>query len=79
MMYVYKPYQELAWFVLAAVLPVLLGALASFDPEAIADYRVWLASLGAATVRAVGGALLAFVAKLKAAQDGHFRDSTGRG
>lgn len=65
MKYTFKPWEEFLWFCLVSVLPVLLQAMATFDPTAITDYRAWFVSVGAAFVRALGGALLAFVAKLK--------------
>ena len=59
-MYVWKRYEELAWFVAVAVATVLFQALAEFDPTTITDYRAWGVSLGAAAVRAGAGAALAY-------------------
>ena len=61
--YEYKPRPELIWAVLIAVLTPLLVALSTFDPDTIGDYRVWAAGVGAAMVRALGGALLAILSQ----------------
>jgi hypothetical protein len=61
--YQFKAFEELAWFVLVAVMTVLFQALAQFDPSAIEDWRTWFVALGAAMVRAGAGAALAWLAK----------------
>ena len=58
-MYEFKVRPEVAWAVAVAVLTPLLVALSTFDPEQITDWRVWAIGVGAAMVRALGGALLA--------------------
>lgn len=65
MSYKFKKWEELVWFCLVAVLPVLLTALASYDPATIGDIQVWAVSIMAAAVRALGGALLAWLARQK--------------
>ncbi|PZM91983.1 MAG: hypothetical protein DIU79_12290 [Actinobacteria bacterium] len=61
--YVFKPRPEAVWFVLVAVLTVLMQALAEFDPEAITDWRAWAIGIGAAMVRALGAAVLVLLGK----------------
>lgn len=57
--YEFKIRPEVIWAVAIAVLTPLMAALATFDPETITDYRVWALGVGAAMVRALGGAVLA--------------------
>lgn len=66
-MYDVKFWQEAAWAVLIAVVVSLLQVLVDFDPAKIADFRVWVISLGAGAVRAAAIALLAWVGKAKLA------------
>jgi hypothetical protein len=52
---------EFLWFVLTAVVTTLMQVFVTFEPSEIADWRLWLVSLGAAAVRAAAGAVLAWV------------------
>ena len=54
---------EFVWGLLVAVLPPVLLALSTLDPEAVTDYRVWAASVVAAVIRAAGGYGLSFLAR----------------
>lgn len=63
MTYDFKKFPELYWFLAVAVGPVLAEAAATFDPETITDPRRWAISLFAASIRAVGGAVLGWFAK----------------
>lgn len=61
--YRFKIPEELVWFLLAAGLPPILAAFATFDPEQITDWRAWLVSVIAASIRALAGAGLAWFGK----------------
>jgi hypothetical protein len=61
--YEFKALEELAWFVLVAVMTVLFQTLAEFDPSRIEDWRTWFVALGAAMVRAGAGAALAWLTR----------------
>lgn len=61
--YEYRLDAEAWWFLLVAVGPVFFQAMLEFEPETITDWRVWGTSLMAACVRALGGALLAWLTK----------------
>lgn len=63
MKYVWKQKEEALWLVATAVGVVALQAMATFDPTTITDYKAWAAGIGAAAVRAAGGALLSLVTK----------------
>lgn len=59
MHYNFKAAEETGWFVAVAVGTVLAQAMIDFHPEEIADWRTWAVAIGAACVRAAGGALMA--------------------
>lgn len=61
MTYRFKPLDELYWSVLTAGSIVLLTALVTLDPEAVADWRSWAVALGGGIVRASAGAALDYV------------------
>jgi hypothetical protein len=61
--YEFKALAELAWFVLVAAMTVLFQVLAEFEPSTIEDWRTWFIAVGAAMIRASGGAALAWLAK----------------
>ncbi len=61
MTYQFKLRQELIWVVVVAALGALAQALATTDPATVTDWRAWALSLGIAVVRAVVGALLAWL------------------
>lgn len=61
--YQYKRLQELAWALVVAVGVVLAQAMLTVDPATITDWRTWLVGVAAASVRAAGGALLAWFGK----------------
>ena len=63
--YRFKKMEEAFWFVLVAVVTVLAQELATFDANAITDWRTWAVALTSALVRALFGAILAYVAKLR--------------
>ena len=63
MRYEFKAFDELFWFVLVAVVTVVLQALVEFDPARIDDWRSWAIGIGAAAVRAGAGAALAWLGK----------------
>lgn len=63
--YELKIKDEVIWAIVVAVLMPLIVALSTFDPETIADWRLWGISIGAAMVRALGGALLATLSAAK--------------
>lgn len=67
MSYQYKRLQELAWAVLVAVGVVAAQAMLTVDPDTISDWRTWATGVAAASVRAVGGALLAWLGATAAA------------
>ncbi len=54
---------EIAWFVLVAVVTVLMEALLDFDPATITDWSAWAVGLGAASVRATAAAILTAIAR----------------
>lgn len=62
MNYEFKIGAEAGWLVAVAVLTVVLQALVEFDPATISDWRAWAIGIGAAMVRAFGGAGLAVIA-----------------
>ena len=61
--YNFKPTAEFWWFVLVTFATAILTQLVSFDPGQITDWRVWAVSLGAGGVRAVAGAVVAYLTK----------------
>lgn len=56
--YRFRALPELYWSVLTAAATVLLIELASFNPDAITDWRVWVVALGAGMLRSAAGAVL---------------------
>lgn len=61
--YTYKRAAELGWGVVTALLIVAGETAISFDPAAITDWRTWAIGVGGALVRAVGGAVLAWLGR----------------
>lgn len=68
MTYKFKAWDELLWFAGVAVGTTVLTALVEFQPDEITDYRTWIISLGAASIRAAAGAVLAALAKSRGEQ-----------
>jgi hypothetical protein len=68
MTYRFKINQEAVWFVAVAAGTVILQALATLDVDKIADWRVWLVGLLAATIRAGAGAALSLLTAPRQAQ-----------
>lgn len=66
MKYVFKKKEEAAWAVATAVGIVVLTAGATFDPETVTNWKVWAMGIGAASVRAAAGAVLAMLTSSKA-------------
>lgn len=61
-MYTFKFTPELAWFVAISVLTPLFAALATVDVDTLTEWQPWAVGVGAAMVRALGGALLSVIA-----------------
>lgn len=61
--YEFKPGQELAWFVAVALITTLAQYMIEFKPETITDWRTYAVAIAGALVRAVGGAVSAWLAK----------------
>lgn len=70
MEYTFKPKPEAIWFVLTAVLLLLMQTAATFDPATIVNWRVWAVALGGAVVRTGGGAFIEWYGKHKDDPDG---------
>jgi hypothetical protein len=61
MAYTFKRWPEFAWAVGMAVAVVLAQAMLTFDPTTIVDWRAWAVGIAGASVRAAGGAVLAYM------------------
>lgn len=61
MNYRFKALPELYWGVAIAVSLVVLQALLTFDPAAIADWRTWALAILGASVRAGAGAAIDWI------------------
>lgn len=55
----FKFWQEVGWTVVIAAGLAILTALATVDPEAITDWRVWAIGLGGNVLRAAATAAIA--------------------
>jgi hypothetical protein len=65
MEYVFRKRREALWAMATAVGFVVLTSAASFDPNEIVDWETWAKGIGAGSVRAAGGALLAMLTSHK--------------
>lgn len=63
MTYRFKLTAEFWWFVLVTFAVALLTPLITFEPEKITDWKTWAVSLVAGGIRAVAGAVIAYVTK----------------
>jgi hypothetical protein len=61
--YNFRVAEELAWFVVVAVMTTVMQMLIDFNPNQITDWRLWAVGVGAAAVRSAAGAILAFIGK----------------
>lgn len=59
--YTFKLTQETIWFVVLAILGAILVALSDLEVESVADWNLWLSTLGVSVGRAAIAAFLAAV------------------